>query len=99
MDLPPLDYIPPTPGEISRMLGHIGLTGSQAARLVGLSGSRSIRKYTGGDDPRRMAYATLYTLLHRACGLAITPDRWRIEAGRLLLSVRETTPGADATES
>lgn len=73
----PAAYDPPTPEEVRAILTALGLTGAEAAALVGLSDGRQIRKYTGGSDPRRMAFATLYTLLHRGRFIAISPDRWR----------------------
>lgn len=38
------------------------ITGSQAARMMYLSGSRQVRKYTGGADPRQMDGARWFCL-------------------------------------
>lgn len=74
-------YVPPTPEEVRALLAALNLTGGQAADLCGLSGDRAIRKYTGGTAPRTMAFATLYTLISRARGIAITPAGWRGQVG------------------
>ena len=49
-----------------------------------LSDSRSVRKYTGGDQPRAMPFASLYTLIHRASGRQISQSSWRVEIADLL---------------
>lgn len=79
------DYTPPTPEEVRSILSALGLTGAEAAKLIGLSSGRQIRKYTGGQEPKHMSFANLYTLLHRSACLAITPAGWRLEASHLLL--------------
>lgn len=83
-------YDPPTPAEVRAMLRALELTGTDAAALVGLSDGRQIRKYTGGTDPRRMAFATLYTLLHRARSIVISPGGWRTAAAGLLADRSES---------
>jgi hypothetical protein len=79
-----LQYIPPTPSEVRTLLAALGLTGGQAALLMGLSDGRQVRKYTGGDQPRRMPFAALYALIHRSTGRAVSPEGWRGDIGDLL---------------
>lgn len=60
------NYRPPTTEEIRHVLKLLNLTGSQAAKVLGVSsskvsGSRTIRKWTGGE--REMPYATWHLLL------------------------------------
>lgn len=38
------------------------ITGAQAARMMYLSGSRQVRKYTGGENPRQMDSARWFCL-------------------------------------
>jgi len=40
----------PTPDEIREVLKLAGLTGGQAAKLLGISDGRTIRRWTGGDS-------------------------------------------------
>ena len=59
-------YRPPTNQEIRHLLKLLNLKGGEAARLLGLSsskesGSRTIRKWTGGE--RKMPYAAWHLLL------------------------------------
>lgn len=59
------EYVPPTPDDIRAALKSGELTGSQAARLLGVSG-RTVRKWTGGEQ--RMPYSA-WRLLVLAVGL------------------------------
>ncbi|WP_295455308.1 hypothetical protein [uncultured Thiodictyon sp.] len=78
-------YQAPTPQEVQALLKGLGLTGAQAAALMGLSDGRSVRKYTGGgESPRSMPFSALYALIHRGCGIAVTPQGWREEAEEIL---------------
>jgi len=80
-------YLPPTPAEVRALLAALRLTGGQAADLMGLSDSRQVRKYTGGDQPRAIPFSGLYTLIHRATGRAISQDCWRSQVSDLLMSL------------
>nr|BCU00339.1 transcriptional regulator [uncultured bacterium] len=52
---PANDWQQPTPDEIREILLRIdpprGLSGADAAKLLGIHGSRQIRRWTGGDAP------------------------------------------------
>ena len=52
----------PTTEQVRALLKRHGLTGAEAARLMYLSGSRQVRKYTGGQSPRQMDLARWFTL-------------------------------------
>ena len=78
-------YVPPTPVEVRTLLSALRLTGGQAAALMGLSDGRQVRKYTGGEQPRVIPFSGLYTLIHRANGRAISPEKWRDEIADLML--------------
>lgn len=77
-------YVAPTPDEVRALLAALALTGGQAAALIGLSDSRQVRKYTSGEQPRKMPFAALYVLIHRAAGREISPEGWREEVSDLL---------------
>lgn len=59
---------PPTPGEIRHVLAMSSLSGSAAARLVGISESRTVRRWTGGDSA--IPYAAWAILCYTA-GLGV----------------------------
>lgn len=77
-------YVPPTPAEMRAILAALRLTGGKAAALMGLSDGRQVRKYTGGEQPRVIPFSGLYTLIHRANGRPISPEKWRNEIADLL---------------
>jgi hypothetical protein len=77
-------YIPPTAAEFRALLAALDLTGAKAAELMGLSGSRVVRRYTGGDDPRPVSFSLLYVLVHRAVGIEINQATWRDDIRALL---------------
>lgn len=52
----------PSAKAVHDFLQKYGITGSQAARMMYLSGSRQVRKYTGGDCPRQMDGAKWFSL-------------------------------------
>jgi hypothetical protein len=56
--------LPPSPNAdaVHTYLRRHGLTGSQAARMMYLSDSRQVRKYTGGQSPRQMDLARWFAL-------------------------------------
>jgi hypothetical protein len=56
----------PSPEEIREVLRRAELTGSAAAKLVGISESRTIRRWTGGQSP--IPYAA-WALLCETAGL------------------------------
>lgn len=56
----------PTPAEVRTVLKLAGLTGSETARLVGISDGRTVRRWTGGDAPIPFA---AWALLCEAAGL------------------------------
>ncbi|AZS80782.1 transcriptional regulator [Achromobacter spanius] len=61
----------PTADEVRAALSMAGLTGGQAARLLGISDGRTVRRWTGGDS--HIPYAAWAMLCH-AAGLGII---WR----------------------
>lgn len=76
-----MPYAPPTAAEARAILANLGLSGSQAAELLGTN-ARSIRRYMGGD--RTMAFPQLYTLLHRAAGRTAGPESWRSDVADMI---------------
>jgi hypothetical protein len=57
----PAQFAPPA-GSVHAFLQRHALTGNQAARMMYLSGSRQVRKYTGGENPRQMDGARWFAL-------------------------------------
>ena len=57
----PAQFAPPA-GAVHAFLKNHEITGSQAARMMYLSGSRQVRKYTGGESPRQMDGARWFCL-------------------------------------
>lgn len=47
-------YTPPTPQDLERLKGELGLSASKMAALFGVSSGRQWRNYTGGEKPRDM---------------------------------------------
>ncbi len=52
----------PSAEAVHAFLQKHGITGSQAARMLYLSDSRQVRKYTGGANPRQMDGARWFAL-------------------------------------
>ena len=52
----------PSADAVHAYLQQHDITGSQAARMMYLSGSRQVRKYTGGESPRQMDGARWFAL-------------------------------------
>lgn len=52
----------PSAQEVRAFLRKHGITGAQAARMMYLSDSRQVRKYTGGDSPRSLDLARWFAL-------------------------------------
>lgn len=52
----------PSAGDVHAFLQRHDITGGQAARMMYLSGSRQVRKYTGGENPRQMDGARWFCL-------------------------------------
>lgn len=52
--MPRIGYYKPSAQAVHAYLQAQGITGVQAARMMYLSGSRQVRKYTGGKEPRQM---------------------------------------------
>ena len=52
----------PSAGAVHAYLQSNSITGAQAARMMYLSGSRQVRKYTGGEKPRQMDAARWFCL-------------------------------------
>jgi len=75
----------PTAAEVRTVLRQAGLTGSEAAKLVGISDGRTVRRWTGGDTP--IPYAA-WVLLCQAAGYGDihSPSRDRIN---VLADLRE----------
>jgi len=62
----------PSSGAVHAFLQRHDITGSQAARMMYLSGSRQVRKYTGGERPRQMDGARWFAL---HAHVILTPDQ------------------------
>jgi hypothetical protein len=60
----------PTAEEVREILRRAGLSGAQAAKLVGVGDSRQVRRWTGGDAP--ISYSA-WALL---CDVAGIPKIW-----------------------
>ena len=58
----------PTPDEVREVLRLANLSGSEAARYVGITEGRTIRRWTGGDSA--IPYAC-WALLCHAAGLGL----------------------------
>lgn len=52
----------PSAQAVRAFLRQHGVTGAQAARMMYLSDSRQVRKYTGGDSPRSLDLARWFAL-------------------------------------
>lgn len=52
----------PSAEAVHKFLQDHDITGSQAAKMMYLSGSRQVRKYTGGQKPRQMDGARWFCL-------------------------------------
>lgn len=52
----------PSASAVHAFLQSHDITGNQAARMMYLSGSRQVRKYTGGENPRQMDGARWFCL-------------------------------------
>lgn len=61
-------WIQPNPDEIRAILTKAGLSGSQAAQLLGVESGRTIRRWTGGQSP--IPY-TAWAMLCQAAGLGV----------------------------
>lgn len=69
---PAAQWEAPTPDEIRELIRLTGLNGSEVAAVLGLTpqanksgrGSRTVRRWTGGDTP--IPYAAWALLAHRA---------------------------------
>lgn len=57
----PAQYAPSAEA-VHSFLKRYNITGSEAARMMYLSGSRQVRKYTGGQKPRQMDGARWFCL-------------------------------------
>lgn len=57
----PAQYAP-SASAVREFLKTHKITGSEAARMMYLSGSRQVRKYTGGENPRQMDGARWFCL-------------------------------------
>jgi hypothetical protein len=83
----------PTPAEVRRILKAASLTGAEAARLLGISDGRTIRRWTGGDAP--IPYAAWAILVAQA-KMGFIWEKTRAyterETLRLLRSIAESEP-------
>ncbi len=52
----------PTAADVREFAKYHNLTGKELAKLGYLSGSRAVRKYTGGEKPHRMSRALWFTV-------------------------------------
>lgn len=62
----------PSADAVNNFLRKHEITGNQAARMMYLSGSRQVRKYTGGEKPRQMDGARWFAL---HAHMLLTPDQ------------------------
>jgi hypothetical protein len=58
----------PQAGEVRAVLSLAGLTGGEAAKLLGISDGRTIRRWTGGDSPLPFA---AWAILCNMAGLGV----------------------------
>ncbi|MFJ3465341.1 transcriptional regulator [Achromobacter spanius] len=58
----------PESGEVRAVLSMAGLTGGEAAKLLGISDGRTIRRWTGGDSPIPFA---AWAILCEVAGLGV----------------------------
>jgi hypothetical protein len=64
-------YKPPSPQDLERLKGELGLSASKMASLFGVSSGRQWRNYTGGEKPRDMNPHMLFFAMAR---LELSPD-------------------------
>lgn len=64
----------PSAAAVREFLKTHEITGGEAARMMYLSGSRQVRKYTGGDSPRQMDGARWFCL---HAHVILSPDQIR----------------------
>lgn len=70
----PAQYTPSS-SAVRDFLKKNDITGSDAARMMYLSGSRQVRKYTGGENPRQMDGARWFCL---HAHVILSPDQIRV---------------------
>ena len=70
----PAQYAPSS-SAVREFLKTHEITGGDAARMMYLSGSRQVRKYTGGDSPRQMDGARWFCL---HAHVILSPDQIRV---------------------
>lgn len=58
-------YHPPSPQDLDRLKGELGLSASKMAELFGVSSGRQWRNYTGGEKPRDMNPHMLFFAMAR----------------------------------
>ncbi|MEM7046045.1 MAG: hypothetical protein AAF442_00115 [Pseudomonadota bacterium] len=72
-------YAPPTKDEFVALLLHYGLKQAEVSRILAHANTRRVRAWYGGQGA--IHFTGLYTLAHKATGVAITPSGWREELG------------------
>lgn len=65
-------WLQPEAGEVRAVLSMAGLTGGEAAKLLGISDGRTIRRWTGGDSPIPFA---AWAILCNVAGLGLIWDQ------------------------
>lgn len=70
----PAQYAP-SASAVREFLKTHEITGGDAARMMYLSGSRQVRKYTGGESPRQMDGARWFCL---HAHVILSPDQIRV---------------------
>lgn len=66
-----MKYTPPTPEDLRELRDSLGLTQAQMADFVQVAGGQQWRKYTGGENPRKM---NLHMLFFIAAKLELSED-------------------------
>lgn len=85
-------YQEPTAEEIRAVLKYVGLTGSEAAALLGVKTGRTVRKWTGGEQA--MPYSAWRLLLEEYALALDDPERIRARWRRVdaaIVNVAERT--------
>lgn len=81
------EFSPPTTEEARAILDALGLSRAEAGALVA-SPPRTVHHWR---TDRAMSFPALYTLVHRARGVEVTPAGWRRELAPLLEAARSAS--------
>lgn len=88
------DERPPLPSAqgVRAFLKRHGITGSEAARMMYLSDSRQVRKYTGGESPRQIDGARWFAL---HAHVMLTPEQLAEIHAAMNANARDEGPPPD----